>query len=160
MRCGKRPAMRVFPHCGLRPHMFRRRTAFVLNSRQWFSHRSGPRKSSYALTRGAVVVTSVAAVAAATIASIGGSSIHNDASSPNVTTAASGKVIPGTRVRINYDDDDELRLLVWGSNRYVSVAFNQLNTLVLPFFGFLSLSRSARALVAISLHILFPTHII
>jgi len=105
--------------------MFRRQTTHALNGRRWVSHRSGPRKSSYALTRGAVVATSIAAVAAATIAGqkfVGGSSIHNDASSPGVTAAASSKINPGTRVRVDggvNDDDEELRLLVWGSNRWV-----------------------------------------
>jgi hypothetical protein len=104
--------------------MFRRQTTHALNGRRWVSHRSGPRKSSYALTRGAVVATYIAAVGAATIAgqTVGGSSIHNDASSPGVTAAASSKVNPGTRVRVDggvNNDEEELGLLVWGSNRWV-----------------------------------------
>ena len=104
--------------------MFRRQAKSTFNSHRWFSHRSGPRKSTYALTRGAAVATSVAAVAAATIASqkfIEGSSIHNDASTPNIAAATSGKVSAGTtRVGGTNDGDEEaLKLLVWGSNRCV-----------------------------------------
>ena len=70
------------------------------------------------------MATSVAAVAAATIASqkfIEGSSIHNDASTPNIAAATSGKVSAGTaRVGGTNDGDEEaLKLLVWGSNRCV-----------------------------------------
>ena len=102
--------------------MFRRQAKSTFNSHRWFSHRSGPRKSTYALARGAAVATSVAAVAAATIASqkfIEGSAIHNDASAPSVGAATSGKVNAGTtRVGGAIDgDDEELKLLVWGSNR-------------------------------------------
>lgn len=68
------------------------------------------------------MVTSVAAVAAATIASqklIEGSPIHNDASAPSIATAASGKPNAGTtRVGDTNDSNGEdLKLLVWGSNR-------------------------------------------
>lgn len=71
------------------------------------------------------MATSVAAVAAATIASqkfIEGPAIHNDASTPNITAATSGKVDTGTaRVGGGTNDGDEeaLKLLVWGSNRCV-----------------------------------------
>lgn len=100
--------------------MLRRKTNIVVNnSRRWLSHRSsGPHKSpsSYALTRSAAVVaTSVAAVAAATIASqkfIEGP-IHND-TPPSSQTVVAAK---GVRVDGRDGDDDALRLLVWGSNR-------------------------------------------
>jgi hypothetical protein len=104
--------------------MFRRQAKSTFNSHRWFSHRSGPRKSTYALTRGAAVATSVAAVAAATIASqkfIEGSAIHNDASTPSIAAATPGKVSAGT-TRVggtNDGDEEELKLLVWGSNRCV-----------------------------------------
>ena len=104
--------------------MFRRRVNPVLNnSHRWLSHRSsGSRKSppSYALTRSAAVVaTSVAVVAAATIASqkyIEGP-IHNDTpSSIKKEEGAKGVRVDGRDV-----DEDTLRLLVWGSNRYCNV---------------------------------------
>jgi hypothetical protein len=102
--------------------MFRRKANAALNSsRRWLSHRSpGSRKypSSYALTRSAAVVAT--AVAAATVASqkfIEGP-IHND----NDTSPSSKNVI-AKRVRVDGrdggGDENELRLLVWGSNRYV-----------------------------------------
>src|SRR6266849_1260453 len=114
-----RPHVRVCPY---RETMFRRKANTALNSsHRWLSHRtSSPRKSpsSYALTRNAAVVaTSLAAVAAATIASqkfFNEGPIHNDAypSSPK----ANAKEL---RVGGRDWDEDELRLLVWGSNRYV-----------------------------------------
>jgi len=61
-------------------------------------------------------------VAAATDAGqkfIEGSSIHNDAPAPSIATATSGKVDAGT-TRVggtNDSTDEELKLLVWGSNR-------------------------------------------
>jgi hypothetical protein len=104
--------------------MFRRKAYTALNSsRRWLSHRSsGPRKSSssYALTRNAAVVaTSLAAVAAATIASqkfFNEGPIHNDAYPSNPNANAKGLRVGGRDW-----DEDELRLLVWGSNRYVYV---------------------------------------
>src|SRR6267154_4908280 len=99
--------------------MFRRKANTALNSsRRWLSHRSsGPRKSSYALTRNAAVVaTSIAAVAVATIASqkfLNEGPIHNDAHPSSPRNAK------GLRVGGREWDEDELRLLVWGSNRYV-----------------------------------------
>lgn len=104
--------------------MFRRKANTALNSsRRWLSHRSsGPRKSSYVFTRNAAVVaTSVAAVAAATIASqklFSEGSIHNDADPSSLKANANAK---GLRVGGRDWDEDELRLLVWGSNRYVYV---------------------------------------
>ena len=67
------------------------------------------------------MATSVAAAAAvATIAfqqAIAGS-IHNDNASPSVPAAAvSSKVNPGEIVKVG-GDEEELRLLVWGSNRF------------------------------------------
>lgn len=102
--------------------MFRRKTNTALNSsRRWLSHRSsGPRKSSssYALTRNATVVaTSVAVVAAATIAGqkfFNEGPIHNDAYPSDLKANAKGLRVGGKDW-----DEDELRLLVWGSNRYV-----------------------------------------
>jgi hypothetical protein len=102
--------------------MFRRQTKPALNNgRRWLSHRSGPRKFSYALTRGAAVATSVAAVAAAaTIASqkfMEGGSIHNDAAA---AAFAGSKVDPRTTAKVRVDggnDEEQLSLLVWGSNR-------------------------------------------
>jgi hypothetical protein len=106
--------------------MFRRKANTALNSSpRWLSHRSsGPRKSSssYALTRNAAVVaTSLAAVAAATIASqkfFNEGPIHNDAYPSSLKANANAK---GLRVGGRDWDEDELRLLVWGSNRYVYV---------------------------------------
>lgn len=107
--------------------MLRRKANTALNSsRRWLSHRSsGPRKSSssssYALTiNAAVVATSVAAVAAATIASqkfLNEGPIHNDAypSSPKANAKAL-RVVGG---RDGDGGEDELSLLVWGSNRCV-----------------------------------------
>ena len=115
-------ATRLFPP--YRETMFRRKANTALhNSRRWLSHRSsGPRKpsSSYAFTRNAAVVaTSVAAVAAATIMSQKLSNegpIHNDAypSSPKANAK---------RLRVGGRDwdKDELSLLVWGSNRCVYI---------------------------------------
>ncbi len=101
--------------------MFRRKTNAALNGgRRWLSHSyhsSGPRKSSssYALARSAAVVAT--SVAAATIASqkfIEGP-IYNDASRSSLK--ANVKTV---RVGSGGDTDgDELRLLVWGSNRCV-----------------------------------------
>ena len=108
--------------------MFRRKANIALNtSRRWLSHRSsGPRKSSssYALTRNtAVVATSLAAVAAATIAGqklFNEGRIHNDAYPSSIKTNANANA-KGLRVgsRDQDVDKDELRLLVWGSNRCV-----------------------------------------
>jgi hypothetical protein len=102
------------------------------------------------------VATSIVAVGAATIAGqkfVGGSSIHNDASSPGVTVAASSKVNPGMRVRVDggvNNNDEELWLLVWGSNRWVCRV--QVVPLALslshPFFDF-SRPSQTRRLVAI-----------
>jgi len=99
--------------------MFRRKTSAALNSsRRWPPH--GPRRSSssYALTRSAAVVaTSVAAVAAATIASqkfFNEGPIHNDVSPSSLNVNAKR-----VRVGVEHNDEDELRLLVWGSNKYV-----------------------------------------
>jgi len=106
--------------------MLRRQTNWALHSHRWFSHRSSPRKSSYAITRSAAVATSVAVVAAAavTFASqkfIEGP-IHND-TPPSVPEAGPSKINdPGTGAKVRVGgggDDDELRLLVWGSNRSV-----------------------------------------
>lgn len=102
--------------------MFRRKASTVVkSSRRWLSHRSSsPRKSSfsYVLTRNAAVVaTSVAAVAAAAIASqkiFDEGLIHNDAYPPSPKADAKGLRVGGRDW-----DEDELRLLVWGSNRYV-----------------------------------------
>jgi hypothetical protein len=126
-----RPAIIVIHHAsvGLRPYretMFRRKANTALNSsRRWLSHRSsGPRESpsSYVLTRNAAVVaTSVAAVAAATIASqklFSEGPIHNDADPSSLKANADAK---GLRVGGRDWDEDVLRLLVWGSNRYVYV---------------------------------------
>ncbi|KAH9989777.1 regulator of chromosome condensation 1/beta-lactamase-inhibitor protein II [Russula vinacea] len=90
--------------------MFRKKTSAALNnSRRWLSHHSsGPRKSpsSYALTRSAAVVaTSFAAVAAATIAS------QKFIEDPFITILFP---LAKTWERGN---EDTLRLLVWGSNR-------------------------------------------
>ena len=106
--------------------MFRRKASTAVNSsRRWLSHRSsGPRKSqsSYVLTRNAAVVaTSVAAVAAAAIASqkfFNEGPIYNDAYPPSPKADAKGLRVVGRDW-----DEDELRLLVWGSNRYVIRAF-------------------------------------
>jgi hypothetical protein len=124
--CYSRPAKhshqpRVRPSYG--ETMFKRKATTALNSsRRWFSHRSsGPRKSSssYALTRNAAVVaTSLAAVAAATITSqkfFNEGPIHNDAYPSNLKANAT----LGLRVGGRDGEEDELRLLVWGSNRYV-----------------------------------------
>ena len=77
------------------------------------------------------MAVSIAAVAAAPIAGQkfvgGGSSIHNDAASPGVTPAASSKTNPGTRVRVDggiNSDEEELKLLVWGSNRWVPLTLS------------------------------------
>ena len=114
---------RLFPP--YRETMFKRKASTALNSsRRWLSHRSsGPRKSlsSYVLTRNAAVMaTSVAAVAAATIASqklFNEGPIHNDAYPSSPKANAKGLRVGGR----DWDDEDELRLLVWGSNRYVYV---------------------------------------
>ncbi|KAI0255373.1 regulator of chromosome condensation 1/beta-lactamase-inhibitor protein II [Lactifluus subvellereus] len=100
--------------------MFRRRTITALNSRRWFSHRSGLRRSPTGLVRGVAVATSVAAAAAATTVAfqqaIAGS-IHSDSAPPGVPAAAgSSRVNPGAIVKVG-GDEEELRLLVWGSNR-------------------------------------------
>src|SRR5712672_42239 len=106
--------------------MLGRQTNWALHSHRWFLHRSSPRKSSYAITRSAAVATSVAVVAAAavTFASqkfIEGP-IHND-TPPSVPEAGPSKINnPGTGAKVRVGgggDDDELRLLVWGSNRSV-----------------------------------------
>src|SRR6266403_4427318 len=102
--------------------MLRRKANTALNSsRRCLSHRSsGPHKSSssYVLTRNAAVVaTSLAAVAAATIASqkfFNEGPIHNDTYPSSIKANAKG-LRAGGRDR----DEDELRLLVWGSNRRV-----------------------------------------
>ncbi|KAI9508842.1 RCC1/BLIP-II [Russula earlei] len=100
--------------------MLRRQTNAALNSRRWFSHRSSPRGSSYALTRTVAVATSLAAVAAATIGqkSIEGP-IHNEIPLPSVPDAGASRTNDaGTATtKLRADDGDELRLLVWGSNR-------------------------------------------
>jgi hypothetical protein len=101
--------------------MFRRKASTAVNSsRRWLSHRSsGPRKSSssYVLTRNAAVVaTSVAAVAAAAIAGqkfFNEGPIRNDAYPPSPKADAKGLRVGGREW-----NEDELRLLVWGSNRY------------------------------------------
>jgi hypothetical protein len=65
------------------------------------------------------VATSVAAVAVATIASqkfFNEGPIHNDAYPSNLKTNAKGLRVGGRDW-----DEDELRLLVWGSNRYVYI---------------------------------------
>src|SRR5437868_1253001 len=109
------PQKRLTPSDTGHRHMFRRQAKSTFNSHRWFSHRSGSRKSTYALTRGAAVAMSVAAVAAATIASqkfIEGLAIHNDASAPGIAAATSGKVSAGTtRVGGTNDGDEELKLL-------------------------------------------------
>jgi hypothetical protein len=102
--------------------MFRRQAKATFNSRRWFSHRPRPSNLIYTLTGGAAIATSVAVVAAATDAGqkfIKGSSIHNDAPAPGIATATSRKADAGTtRVGGTNDNaDEELRLLVWGSNR-------------------------------------------
>lgn len=106
----------------LQQNMFRRRTGVALNSRRWFSHQSGPRKSSYALTRGAAVAASVAAVAGATIAGhqkFMEGPIHNDAPPSSVPETASRNVRPTVPAKVRVGgDDEELQLLVWGSNRF------------------------------------------
>jgi hypothetical protein len=114
--------------------MFRRQTKTVFNSHRWFSHRSGSRKSSYALTRGAALATSVAAVAAATIASqkfIGGS-IHNDTAATAVPSNGNLGTTVAARVRTGCDDDEGLKLLVWGSNRSVRRFSTTFAALFLP----------------------------
>lgn len=103
--------------------MFRRKANTTLSSsRRWLSHRSSaPHKfsSSYALTRNAAVVvaTSLAAVAAATIASqkfFNEGPIHNDAYASSIKTS-----VKELRAGGRDGNEDELRLLVWGSNRCV-----------------------------------------
>ncbi|KAH9057096.1 RCC1/BLIP-II [Lactarius deliciosus] len=95
--------------------MFRRQ---INNSRRWVSHHSRPRKSSTVLIRGVVVATSVAAAAAAVAnQQFVGGSIHNDAAPSTAAprldqTAAARGNVPTTR-----EDEEGLRLLVWGSNR-------------------------------------------
>ena len=103
--------------------MFRRQANTTFNSRRWFSHRTRPRKLVYTLTSGAAFATSVAVVAAAaTVAGqkyIEGSSIHNDAPATSISTATSEKMKAGT-TRVggaNDSGDEELKLLVWGTNR-------------------------------------------
>ena len=64
-----------------------------------------------------MVATSVAAVAAATIASqkfFNEGPIHNDADPSSLKANVKGLRIGGRDW-----DEDELRLFVWGSNRYV-----------------------------------------
>ncbi|KAH9039401.1 RCC1/BLIP-II [Lactarius hengduanensis] len=96
--------------------MFRRQ---INNSRRWVSHYSRPRKSSTVLIRGVVVATSVAAAAAAVAnQQFVGGSIHNDSdaapstAAPRLDQAAARGNVPTTR-----EDEEGLRLLVWGSNR-------------------------------------------
>ena len=104
--------------------MFRRQANITFNSRRWVSHHTRPRKLVYTLTSGAAFATSVAVVAAAaaTVAGqkyIEGSSIHNDAPATSISTVTSEKMKAGT-ARVggaNDNGDEELKLMVWGSNR-------------------------------------------
>ncbi|KAI0282735.1 regulator of chromosome condensation 1/beta-lactamase-inhibitor protein II [Russula brevipes] len=98
--------------------MFRGRTGVALNSRRWFSHQSGPRKSSYALTRGAAVVAAVAGATIASYQKFTEGPIHNDAPPSSVPESASSNANPTVPAKVRVGgDDEELQLLVWGSNR-------------------------------------------
>jgi hypothetical protein len=98
--------------------MFRRH---INNSRRWISHYSHPRKTSTVLIRGVVVATSVAAAAVAvTNQQFVGGTIHNDAVPSTATPRSNQAAAPRKAVKTREDDcDDGLRLLVWGSNRFV-----------------------------------------
>jgi hypothetical protein len=120
--------------------MLRRQTNRALHSHRWFSHRSSLRKSSYAITRSAAVATSVAVVAAAAVTIAGQKfvegPIHND-TPPSVPEAGPSTINDsgvGVKVRVGGGgDDDELRLLVWGSNMSVYfLLLSQSHSLVLP----------------------------
>ena len=92
-------------------NMFRRQ---INNSRRWISYYSRPRKSSTVFIRGVAVATSVAAAAVAVAnQQFAGGPIHNDAVP---STAA-----PRSNQAASREDDggEGLRLLVWGSNRFV-----------------------------------------
>ncbi|KAI0303365.1 RCC1/BLIP-II [Multifurca ochricompacta] len=111
--------------------MFRRHTKFALNGRRWFQHHAGSRKSSTFFTRGVIVATSVVAGATA-IASqpfTGGSIVHNDAS-PNAPATVSNKLNPVEIIKApeGGEDNEELRLLVWGSNRSHIISPDALDT--------------------------------
>jgi hypothetical protein len=109
----------VIPAGPDRLNMFRRQTTTLLNGPR-FSHSSGPRISSNAVIRGAAVATSIVAAVAATItvqqAVVG--PLHNDAS-PRVPASAVSSKINSEEKTVVSEDDEELRLWVWGTNRFV-----------------------------------------
>ncbi|KAH9954225.1 regulator of chromosome condensation 1/beta-lactamase-inhibitor protein II [Lactifluus volemus] len=99
--------------------MFRRQTTTLLNGPRWFSHSSGPRMSSNPVIRGAAVVTSIAAAAVTatiTVQQTAVGPLHNDPSPSVPASAVSSKINPGEK-RVVGGNGEELRLLVWGSNR-------------------------------------------
>jgi hypothetical protein len=107
--------------------MFRRQTTNLLNGRRWFPHHSGSglRRSSTALRSAAVAASVSVAAATATITvqqAIAGS-LHNDASPSDPAAAISSKINPGEIAKVG-GDDEELRLLVWGSNRFVCLSLS------------------------------------